>query len=498
MEIIVVDDGSTDQTAEVALRYGVQVLRQENRGPAATRNAGAQQARGDIIVFTDADCAPTPDWLATLTQPCENPDVVGVKGTYRTRQAQLVARFVQQEYQDKYDRMARRETIDFIDTYSAAYRRSVFLENGGFETAFPVPSVEDQELSFRLAKKGYRLLFAPGAAVYHTHDHSLLEYVRRKFWIGYWKAFLLRWHPEKALGDSHTPAWQRLQLLLMGLSLAAAPGMLIDVRLGWISLALLAAFVSVALPFLLKVARRDWPVLLVVPILLVARALALGIGLVAGSIGLHWRSSPRRAVMAWPNRVLKRGVDIMLSAVGLILSLPILLVAAILTKLDSPGPVFFIQTRVGDNGKLFQMIKLRTMVQDAETFFEQVAVANPLKGPAVKLPNDPRVTCVGRFLRRWSLDELPQLWNILCGDMSLVGPRPEEPWVVAQYTDWHRQRLAVKPGLTGPMQVNGRGDLSLDERVQLELDYIQHYSLWRDLEIILRSIPAVISGRGAY
>jgi len=213
---------------------------------------------------------------------------------------------------------------------------------------------------------------------------------------------------------------------------------------------------------------------------------------------LHWRSSPRRAVMAWPNRVLKRGVDIMLSAVGLILSLPILLVAAILTKLDSPGPVFFIQTRVGDNGKLFQMIKLRTMVQDAETFFEQVAVANPLKGPAVKLPNDPRVTRMGRFMRRWSLDELPQLWNVLRGDMSLVGPRPEEPWVVAQYTDWHRQRLAVKPGLTGPMQVNGRGDLCLDKRVQLELDYIRHYSLWRDFEIILRSIPAVISGRGAY
>ena len=146
----------------------------------------------------------------------------------------------------------------------------------------------------------------------------------------------------------------------------------------------------------------------------------------------------------------------------------------------------------------FRMYKLRTMVAGAETMFDTVAAANPLKGPAVKLPRDPRVTRVGRWLRRWSIDELPQLWNVLRGEMSLVGPRPEEPRIVAQYNDWHRQRLAVKPGLTGPMQVNGRGHLSLDERVQLEIDYIEHYALWRDVEILVRSIPAVITGRGAY
>jgi lipopolysaccharide/colanic/teichoic acid biosynthesis glycosyltransferase len=138
------------------------------------------------------------------------------------------------------------------------------------------------------------------------------------------------------------------------------------------------------------------------------------------------------------------------------------------------------------------------MAADAEALFEHVALANPLKGPAVKLPNDPRVTRLGRFLRRWSLDEVPQLWNVLRGEMSLVGPRPEEPRIVAHYNDWHRQRLTVKPGLTGPMQINGRGDLSLDERVRLELAYIEHYSFWRDLEILIRSIPAVISGNGAY
>ncbi|RLC77247.1 MAG: undecaprenyl-phosphate glucose phosphotransferase, partial [Chloroflexi bacterium] len=117
---------------------------------------------------------------------------------------------------------------------------------------------------------------------------------------------------------------------------------------------------------------------------------------------------------------------------------------------------------------------------------------------AYKRPNDPRVARVGRFLRRWSLDELLQVWNVLKGEMSLVGPRPEEVRIVRLYNDWHRRRLAVKPGITGPMQVSGRGDLPLDERVRLELDYIENYSLWKDMIILLRTIPAVISGRGAY
>jgi lipopolysaccharide/colanic/teichoic acid biosynthesis glycosyltransferase len=120
-----------------------------------------------------------------------------------------------------------------------------------------------------------------------------------------------------------------------------------------------------------------------------------------------------------------------------------------------------------------------------------------LPSPELKRRDDPRITRVGRFLRRTSLDELPQLWNVLKGEMSLVGPRPEELRVVRHYSDWHRQRLAVKPGLTGPMQVNGRADLSLDERVELELDYIRDYTPWRDLRLLARTVAAVITGRGA-
>ena len=184
--------------------------------------------------------------------------------------------------------------------------------------------------------------------------------------------------------------------------------------------------------------------------------------------------------------LLKRGLDLAVAGLALVVTAPLLAGLAVLVRLDSPGPAFFVQERVGENGRRFRILKLRSMVAGAD------------ETPTPKHPTDPRVTRLGRFLRRWSLDELPQFWNVLRGEMSLVGPRPEEPRVVAGYTDWHRARLAVKPGITGPMQINGRGDLPLDDRVRLELDYIEHYSLGRDLVILLRTVPAVLRGDGAY
>jgi len=498
-EIIVVDDGSTDETAAVAEAAGAQVIRQPNQGPAAARNHGVTAARGELILFTDADCEPSPDWIERMSAPFADPDVSGAKGIYRTRQRELTARFVQLEYEDKYGRLANQTRIDFVDTYSAAYRRAVFLDNGGFDPVFSTASVEDQELSFRLSQKGYRLVFVPTAQVYHQHDRTLGEYLRRKFGIGYWKALLVRWHPEKVVRDSHTPQTLKVQLILLGLlGIALAAWPVWPNVAGWGALALAAAFVLTAAPFLLKVLRRDAGVLPIAMPMLVVRAAALGAGLVTGYIRFAFRAAPRKPVLSPFNRVAKRVMDIVGALVGLILTAPVMAVMAVIIKLDSPGPVLFKQTRIGENGRSFRIVKLRSMVDGAEYRLPEIVNVEQLESPAFKVKDDPRVTRVGRFLRRTSLDELPQFWNVLAGDMSLVGPRPEEVCIVQKYNDWHRRRLAVKPGMTGPMQVNGRGDLPLDQRVHLELDYIEHYSLWRDVVILARTLPAWISGKGAY
>lgn len=498
-EVIVVDDGSTDRTAEIIRQVNVQLIQQPNAGPAAARNYGAQAAHGEILLFTDADCAPAPDWIERMIEPFRDPEIAGSKGVYRTRQKELIARFVQLEYEDKYARMLHQDRIDFVDTYSAAYRREIFLANGGFDPLFPTASVEDQEFSFRLARKGYRLVFVPQAIVYHHHNTTLRQYWQRKFGIGYWKALLLRWHPDRVIGDSHTPQVLKAQMgliALLGLSLLLAP---FWAPARWFSLSFMVAFAATATPFLYRVTRRDPAVVAIAPFLLATRALALGTGLVAGFSQFVRRPSPHRPPVSGLNQVIKRTMDVAVSLTSLLLTAPVLAALAVAIKLDSPGPVLFIQERIGKGGRPFRMLKLRTMVDGAEeALAELVNLDALLPSPAFKLRDDPRVTRVGRFLRRTSLDELPQLWNVIRGDMSLVGPRPEETRIVQLYNDWHRQRLAVKPGLTGPMQVSGRGDLDMEARVQLELDYIRNYSLWRDISILLRTVATVISGRGAY
>ncbi len=196
-------------------------------------------------------------------------------------------------------------------------------------------------------------------------------------------------------------------------------------------------------------------------------------------------------------RALKRLIDVVGALVGLIVMAPVLVVIALAIKLDSPGAILFVHTRAGQDGKPFRMYKFRSMVADAEARLGEVIARNRLPPPVFKIPDDPRVTRVGKVLRRFSLDELPQFFNVLKGEMSLVGPRPEEMRIVALYSDWHRRRLSVKPGITGPMQTYGRGALSLDERVRLELDYIENYSLGKDFYFLIKTIPAVFGGRGA-
>jgi exopolysaccharide biosynthesis polyprenyl glycosylphosphotransferase len=195
--------------------------------------------------------------------------------------------------------------------------------------------------------------------------------------------------------------------------------------------------------------------------------------------------------------LLKRMLDVAVSAVLLVVALPLMLLVAAIVRLTSGGPVLFRQRRAGVDGAPFWMCKFRTMDVDAERRLEDLVAFDDLAEPAFKLEHDPRVTRVGRFLRRTSFDELPQLVNVLRGQMSLVGPRPEQVELVARYTEAERARLAVKPGMTGPMQVLGRGRLDFEERLRLERDYIETLSITNDVRILMRTIGSVLSGRGA-
>jgi lipopolysaccharide/colanic/teichoic acid biosynthesis glycosyltransferase len=196
----------------------------------------------------------------------------------------------------------------------------------------------------------------------------------------------------------------------------------------------------------------------------------------------------------------KRALDIVVTAIFLVTVLPMIVVIAIAIKLETPGPVLFRQERMGRGGRIFDVLKFRSMYMDAEERKRELLELNDLDdGVMFKIHEDPRITRVGRFLRRYSLDELPQFFNVLRGEMSLVGPRPlilDESDVLLE--DWHGRRLDLRPGMTGPWQVLGRSDLTVGDMVRFDYAYVSGWSLARDFEILLATVPAVLSGRGAY
>ena len=286
-EVIVVDDGSADSTSQIVDGFtGVRLVRQSNAGPAAARNRGAAEAKGDIILFTDADCVPEINWMSEMVRPFkEHPEAVGVKGRYKTRQKKITARFVQLEYEDKYRYMLNDQYIDFIDTYSAGFRKDVFLGMNGYDTEFPVACAEDVELSFRMANKGYKMIFNHDAVVYHTHPERIAAYLRKKYKFAFWRIVAVKKNPNKIMKDSHTPKTMKVQLLFPP---ALFISLLWDVlnRSYSFTLLLLFLFLCTTLPFALRAIKTDTAAGLLSPAFLLLRSIAQFFGVSGGMLYL--------------------------------------------------------------------------------------------------------------------------------------------------------------------------------------------------------------------
>ena len=213
-----------------------------------------------------------------------------------------------------------------------------------------------------------------------------------------------------------------------------------------------------------------------------------------GTLMLTVSATPRQPVALLGKRV----IDLVGAAVALVVLSPVCLIATILVKTTSKGPVFFAQERSGLNGRTFKLYKFRSMYRDAEARRASLASRNEMSGPVFKIKDDPRITPVGKWMRRFSVDELPQLWNVLAGDMSLVGPRPPIPDEVKKYERWQRRRLSMKPGITCLWQVSGRNAIDFEDWMRLDLAYIDTWSLRLDVQILLRTVPVVLTARGAH
>jgi len=285
-EIIVVDDGSSDATARIVQGYAVTLIQQSNQGPASARNAGILSAKGDIVLFTDSDCAPDSHWVERMTQPFSNPEIDSVKGTYRTHQTRPAARLVQCEFEERYQRLEKYKYIDFVDAHAAAFRKKAVLEVGGFDPAFPQANNEDVDLSYRLAAAGKRMVFIPDAFVYHQHPDQFIKYFRLKISRGYWRMIVYKHHPGKAVNDTYTPQVLKLQILLIYLAAAALVFSLVYP----ISLILFAGcaivFLLTARPFI-RLVQKSAPDLTLLSLWFIfIRAVAFSIGIIAGIVGM--------------------------------------------------------------------------------------------------------------------------------------------------------------------------------------------------------------------
>jgi glycosyltransferase involved in cell wall biosynthesis len=284
-EIIVVDDGSTDDTKSIIEvgggRFPIRYCFQENKGPAAARNRGAGMAQGDVILFTDADCVPSETWIQEIVSPFRNPGIVAVKGAYETNQRSLWARFAQVEFSERYHKLLKQDYIDMVDTYSAGFRRDVFLSMGGFDPSFPFPNNEDTDLSYRMSLRGYKMVFNPNAIVWHSgHPDNFKGYMKLKFWRGYWRMVVYRRYSNKIIKDSYTPQTLKLQICLAFLSLSCWVLMwLLPSAMPYAFVICIILFLMSSVEFMRLALRNDKRIGILSPFFLFMRAIALGSGI---------------------------------------------------------------------------------------------------------------------------------------------------------------------------------------------------------------------------
>jgi cellulose synthase/poly-beta-1,6-N-acetylglucosamine synthase-like glycosyltransferase len=282
-EVIVVDDGSEDNTSDVVSKFKARFFHRPHRGPAAARNFGATKARGDILLFTDADCVPDRDWIRKMSEPFKDREIVGVSGTYRTlNRKSPVARFAGYEIEERHRKLARQKFIDFIGTFSAGYRKSVFRKFGGFDTKFGMASGEDPELSFRISRSGAKMVFQKNAFVYHNHPDSIWKFIRQKFWRGYWRVRVYRQNRSKIMKHSYTPKSLFLEEALTGATVISFMLTLFGLVPLAVSLVLLILLFALTLPFSYRIFRKDRVVGMMSPGIIILRNVSTGLGIVCG------------------------------------------------------------------------------------------------------------------------------------------------------------------------------------------------------------------------
>jgi len=739
-EVIIIDDGSKDRSVDIAKTYPVRYFFQKNQGPGVARNHGVARSRGKIVLFTDSDCVPEPDWIEEMVRPIRRKNFIAVKGAYVKPGPGAASRFAQLEFEERYDKLEKAPSIDMVDTYAAAFVKNCFLEAGGFDPNFPVANNEDVDLSYKLSTAGKKMAFNRRAKVRHLNLITLRRYLRTKFLRAYWRMMVYKRFPGKMVSDTYTPQTLKFQIVLTYLTLSFSILAPFNRLSGLLAVLSLLGFLLMTAGFAFRSLKRDPLIAVLSPFFLFLRSLVFGFGIIAGGLskkrkdllfpsifilsdqlvvllcffvsfalrkqipatalsrfvhdfnylyfsryyavaivflmifffqGLYRRSHSMsrmnefirifrgvslsviilmslaflikfdasrvmalifwtvtifaldfsrylirmiqgnfhkkgynavRAVIVggdetgrmvlnkvmtypelgykilgyvddkgepeddtmkgipfigtldqiheviskykvdevflakpemahrdildllvkcerhdvsfrivsdlfdivtgeaeldsiantpvvdvterhvtWIQLLLKRFIDMVLGFLLLILFSPFILFVAAVIRLTSGAPAFLKEDRVGRNGILFKMYRYKT---------------TPRIPPVEPPEGDREYSAVGRLLVKANLDELPQLINVLKGDMSMVGPRPEYVSIVRRYEPWQQKRFSVKPGITGLWQIVGRKDLFMHRNLEYDFFYIKNQSFLLDLLILLKTIPSVLFARG--